>query len=131
MGRVALAVVLALGVVACGGNGESDGDDDDDDDVGPAPIPTARYLDELTPAEQRELCEWAIAAQGGPGMYQCTGETSVTVDSVDECAVQDLSGIHCRVSLLESCLESLNGTPCRLLSSQACSPYLDCVLNIN
>jgi hypothetical protein len=151
VGRFGFVVLvgLALGAVACGGNSSSDEDDDDDDSGGSggrggtggtAPtsgtggtsggtgIPRTKYLDELTPAEQQRLCEWAIAEQGGPGETQCGDGTVVTVSSVAECAAEDLTPFHCLYGLVEDCIASLNGNPCGIVSNAACEAYIACAL---
>jgi hypothetical protein len=118
---VALAVPSALGLSACSGESRDEGG------VGASGVPRDKYLDELTPDEQRDLCTWAIAAQGGPGERACDEETTVTVPSVDECAADDLD-FHCRVGLAEDCVVSLDGDPCALLVEPACQTYVECVL---
>jgi hypothetical protein len=157
VGRIGFVVLvtLALGAVACGGNSASDEDEDDDNDggsggrggssgssgsagsagsagssgsAGDTGIPRTKYLDELTPAEQQRVCEWAIAEQGGPGETDCGGGTTVNVSSVAECAAEDLTPFHCLYGLLEDCVTSLNGDPCGITTNAACEAYIACAL---
>ena len=139
-----LALACAFG---CGGSSEDEDEDEDANNGGGTStggtstggsagssgagsgVPRGKYLDELTPDEQRRLCAWSIAGQGGPGSRACDANTTVTVDTVDECATGDLSGFHCLVSMVEDCIDSMNGDACVLLTSAECAEYIACALD--
>jgi hypothetical protein len=95
--------------------------------AGPSGLPSSAYLDELTPDELHDLCAWGVPLEGGPGEKQCDSSSSVTTPTVEECSV-DMVTIHCTVGLLESCVLSLDGDACALLTSAACAAYVDCAL---
>ena len=123
-GNVAFAAIVAVSFVAFGCSGESE-----EDDVGSSGVPGGKYLDELTPDEQRRLCEWAIPAVGGPGEKTCSEEMTTETATVEECASGDLSGLHCTVATLEACVRGVEGDACRLATDDACTGYRECVVN--
>jgi hypothetical protein len=85
------------------------------------------YVDQLTPAEQRALCTWAIAAEGGAREYACE-VGSGSVYSVDKCAASLADNPpHCQVAVVEDCVNSVHGDPCQLLVTPACKTYVLCV----
>jgi hypothetical protein len=92
-------------------------------------VPRDKYLDELTPDEQQRLCAWSIAGQGGPGSRACDENTTVTVNTVEECVAGDLSGFHCLVGMVEDCVDSMDGDACALLTSAECAEYIACALD--
>jgi hypothetical protein len=122
--KVPWAIVLLAFAGASGCSGSSSDDDDDDSGSG---VSNTKYLDELSAEEQRLLCEWVIAAQGGPGVTQCDSSTSFTTYTVEECATEEVT-VHCTVAALEACTRSLEGDPCRLTTTRACSAYLECAV---
>jgi len=93
--------------------------------LGPSGLPSGAYLDELTPDEIHALCAWGIPLQGPPGTTQCDQNISVTPATVDECSVETVT-IHCTVGMLEACTLSLDGDPCKTLTSAACATYINC-----
>lgn len=84
----------------------------------------------LSEADMRELCTWAIAEQGGEGaMFDCGGGSSVTLDTVDACVVEqdDYAGCSLTVGQLEDCVLAVDGDPCQVLRESACQPLRACL----
>lgn len=119
------ASLLLLATLPCTGLGCSD-EDENEGDPGPSGVARGKYLDELTAAERRSLCEWATPALGGPGESECGGLT-IRTPTVAEC-VEDENQVHCTVAQTEDCVRSTGGDRCRSLSSEACLAYLACAL---
>jgi hypothetical protein len=90
-------------------------------------LPSDAYLDELTPDEIHALCAWGIPLQGPAGETQCDDGIRLTPETVEECSAANVT-IHCTVGVLEACTLSLNGDPCKLLTSAACATYINCAV---
>jgi hypothetical protein len=92
-------------------------------------VDRAKYLDQLTASERRTLCTWAITAQGGPHDYVCGDSGTGNVYSVEECvASPPTSNTHCRVALVEDCIDSLHGDTCQLFVTPECKAYVTCLM---
>ena len=91
-------------------------------------VDTSKFIDELTPAELQQLCEWGEAEQGGAREVSCGENTTTSVKSAAECAA-DTDLPHCTVSNLEDCINSIGGDPCKILSTQECATYVQCSLS--
>jgi hypothetical protein len=116
IGLLALAGLLCVG---CDGGGTPSR----------SGVDREKYLDQLSASERRTLCTWAITAQGGPHDHVCGDGGTWNVYSVEECVASPATpSTHCRVALVEDCIDSLHGDPCNILVTTECKTYVACVL---
>jgi hypothetical protein len=87
-----------------------------------------QYLDDLTPDELAELCEWMVAVQGGPHTVDCGDGVMVTIDPVDDCLAQP-QWPHCEVGLIADCIETQAADLCADASPE-CDAFYACAFGI-
>ena len=111
---VLLAVVFTA---ACGSSGSG--------------VSGSKKVVDLSPSEQRDLCEYIVDAQGGPRTIMCDPNTTIEIETVDEC-VADTAGLSSTcpvtVSQAEACAEALGDLdPCADVAfPAACAPLFEC-----
>jgi hypothetical protein len=114
------AAALVCFATACGGEGGSTS--------GYSGVDRNKYIDQLTAEEKQRLCSWAIPREGGAGDYSCSDGATGNIYTIEECASSMANTkAHCLVSLVESCILSLDGDPCMLKTTAACQSYVQCV----
>jgi hypothetical protein len=86
-------------------------------------VPDAAYLDDLTSAQELDLCTWMVDVQGGPHTVDCGGGTHVTIDPVDSCLENPWP--HCQVGLLRTCIEGQVADLCAD-APPACTAFYQC-----
>lgn len=118
-----------IGFALLGLWGCSDDETQGDGSPGASGVSSDKYLDELTSDEAAQLCAWSVPKEGGPGSYTCEDGDTGTTPTVEECITKLSSNkAHCLVSLVEACMQSIHGDPCRIWVTDACGAYMNCVL---
>ena len=123
MTRHLLLILFAgsLALAACGGDTKSG-------------VDSNKMLTDITAAEKMTLCTWFVNELGNmPGEKECTDSDgqmiTVEVNTVAECAADDLSTSGCTVGQLEECAVSTNGDPCLITQTGPCFNYILCSLS--
>lgn len=93
-------------------------------------VPSTLTVASLDAAQLRQLCEWSIGVQGGPGrMVECPGGGSTTTSTEADCT-GGLSGttISCDITVgeVEDCFVAIGTDLCGLLDGPACAPFVAC-----
>lgn len=116
--RPSLVASLVLSLAACGGGGDG---------------PTSSGVDPTTPiaalttGEVQTFCAWAVDQQGGPGHMASCGDTTITTQTEAECEAS-LVGVTCTATVadFETCLNAIDGDPCKLFLEESCAVFFEC-----
>jgi hypothetical protein len=88
-------------------------------------VDRGKKLSALTAGEKTSLCKFSISEEGGAGKKIC-GATTLTVKTQAECEAQP--GNSCTVAAIEDCVASIDGDPCKLLTTAECATVIQCSL---
>lgn len=116
-----------------GTNGATDGGSTDGGSTGAVaptnrpPVDEEAHMDELSDEQWAEVCDWMIELQGGPHSEECEDGTTITINTVEECA-DEPDRPHCKVELLAECVLQHADDICGPAPA-ACHEFYDCAYN--
>jgi hypothetical protein len=128
-------IVLAVLAAACSPSDPVDrpdpdgGENADGEPLGPSGLASDLPLEELSSADQRQLCGWLTTFLGGEGHVVHCGETGdVVVATVQECIDQITRFAVCELRVLEveACSLELAAMPCEVMNGGACERLSQC-----